>query len=271
MRRQVAGRELGYDDRGRGEVVVLLHPFPFTRALWDELVPPLAARFRVLAVDARGFGESDLRASYPTPGSSAPYEIADLADDLAALLDALAIPRAAVLGMSMGGYTALAFAARHASRLAALVLADTRAAADTPDARAGREVALATIHGRGAAAYLDGSLTRMVSPRAAPALHAQVRARAEPRADSLVAGVEALRDRPDRTAELGAIACPALVVCGAEDQITPAAEMRRMSEAIGAHGARYVELPAAGHLAHLEAREAFTAAVGSFLGDVLAP
>ena len=271
MRRQVAGRELGYEDRGRGEVVVLLHPFPFARALWDELVPPLAGRFRVIAVDARGFGESDLRASHPAPGASAPYAITDLADDLAALLDALAIPRAAVVGMSMGGYTGLAFAARHAARLAALVLADTRAAADTPEARAGREVALATIHGRGAAADLDGSLTRMVSPRAAPALHAQVRARAEPRADSHVAGVEALRDRPDRTAELGAIACPALVVCGAEDQITPAAEMRRMSEAIGARGARYVELPAAGHLAHLEAREAFTAAVGSFLGDVLAP
>lgn len=279
MRRQVRGRELGYDDRGKGDAVVLLHPFPFARALWDEIATPLAARFRVLSVDARGFGESDLRASYPTPGSSAPYEIIDLADDLAALLDALAIPRAAVLGMSMGGYTALAFAARHAARLHALVLADTRAAADTPDARAGREVALSTIHGRGAAAYLDSSLARLLSPGASPTLHAHLRAQAEPRADSLVAGVEALRDRPDRTAELSAIACPTLVVCGAEDQVTPAAEMRRMSEAVGRGGAdagahrpaRYVEIPGAGHLAHLEAREAFTTAVGSFLGDVLAP
>jgi 3-oxoadipate enol-lactonase len=263
MRRQVRGRELGYDDRGRGAAVVLLHPFPFARDVWDGVAEALAARFRVLTVDARGFGESSLRA---IAGSSAPYTIEDLGDDLADLLEALELPRAAVVGMSMGGYTALAFAARHAARLWALVLCDTRAAADTPDARAGREVALATLHGRGAAAYLDSSLARMLSPGAAPALHARVRASAQERADSLVAGLEALRDRPDRTAELPAIACPTLVVCGAADQVTPTAEMRRMSEAIPR--ARYVELAGAGHLAHLEAPEAFAAAVGSFLGDL---
>ena len=267
MRRRVRDRELGYDDRGRGEVVVLLHPFPFSRATWQDVSAALAARFRVISVDARGFGESDLRATHPTPGSSAPYALTDLADDLAALLDGLEIARAAVLGMSMGGYTALAFAARHAARLRALVLADTRAAADSPDARAGREVALSTIHGRGPDAYLDGSLARMLTPGAPAELHARVRASAEPRADSLVAGVEALRDRPDRTAELPHITCPTLLVCGADDQITPAAEMRRMREAIGAR-ARYVELPGAGHLSHLEAGAAFTAAVGAFLTEL---
>jgi len=270
MRRQVRGRELGYDDHGQGAVVVLLHAFPFSRAIWrarggsDDVVAALAARFRVLAVDARGFGESELRAS---GGASAPYALTDLADDLAALLDALGVARAAVLGMSMGGYTALAFAARHAARLSALVLADTRAAADAPETRAKREQALATIHGAGADAYLDGSLAGMLSPSAPPGLHALVRAGAEPRADSLVAGVEALRDRPDRTAELPAIACPTLVACGGEDAISPPAEMRRIAAAIP--GARYVELPGAGHLAHLEAPAAFLTAAGSFLGDVL--
>jgi 3-oxoadipate enol-lactonase len=271
MRRQVRGREIGYDERGRGEPVVLLHAFPFSRGIWNgvaegaDVATTLAARFRVLSVDARGFGESDLRA---VGGSSAPYAITDLADDLAALLDVLDVRRAAVLGMSMGGYTALAFAAHHGARLSALVLADTRAAADTPDTRAGREVALATIHGRGAAAYLDASLARLLSPGAAPALHARVRGSAETSPDSLVAGVEAMRDRPDRTAELPAISCPTLVVCGAEDQVTPAAEMRRIGEAIP--GARHVELVRAGHLAHLEAPETFAAAVGSFLSEVLA-
>jgi pimeloyl-ACP methyl ester carboxylesterase len=276
MRRLVGGREMGYDDQGRGPAVVLLHAFPFARDLWGDVATTLASRFRVLSVDARGFGESDLRASHPSPGASAPYALTDLADDLAALLDALEVRRAALVGMSMGGYTALAFAARHAARLAALVLADTRAAADTPETRAKREEALATIHGRGPDAYLDGSIARLLSPGVTPAVLAFARARAETRADSLVAGVEALRDRPDRTAELAAIACPTLVVCGAEDQVTPAAEMRRMSAAVGtrgsaAGGARWVELPGAGHLAHLEAGEPFTTAVGSFLADVLVP
>jgi pimeloyl-ACP methyl ester carboxylesterase len=281
MRRLVGGRELGYDDHGSGPAVVLLHPFPFARDIWsggngqDDVVVALARRFRVIVVDARGFGESALRATHPTPGASKPYAITDLADDLAALLDALAVPRAALVGMSMGGYTALAFAALHPARLSALVLADTRAAADTPDVRAKREEALATIHGQGPTAYLDGSLARLLSPDAPPAVRALARARAEARADSLVAGIEALRDRPDRTAELAAITCPALVVCGALDQVTPPAEMRRMSAAIGDRGsaagaARYVELVGAGHIAHLEAGEAFTTAVGSFLADALA-
>src|SRR5436190_20559072 len=98
MRREVRGREMGYDDRGRGVPVVLLHPFPFGREVWIDVATALAARFRVLTIDARGFGESALRAAQ---GSSAPYEIADLADDLADLLDALDVPRAALLGMSM--------------------------------------------------------------------------------------------------------------------------------------------------------------------------
>ncbi|HEY2729940.1 MAG TPA: alpha/beta hydrolase [Polyangia bacterium] len=283
MRRQVRGRDLGYEDRGRGEAVVFLHAFPFARDIWHglgadgDVTAALAARFRVLSVDARGFGESDLRdrAKASEAGPSAPYALTDLADDLAALLDALAVERAAVVGMSMGGYTALAFAARHPARLAALVLADTRAAADTPEVRAKRDEALATIQGRGPDAYLDGSLARLLSPRAAPPLLAHVRARAEPRAESLVAGVKALRDRPDRSAELAAIACPALVVCGADDRVTPAAEMRSMTAAIGNGGraaarrARYVELAGAGHLCHLEAPQAFATAVGAFLADAL--
>jgi pimeloyl-ACP methyl ester carboxylesterase len=265
MRQQVRGRDISYEDRGDGQVVVLLHPFPFGSDLWagrggaEDVTAALARRFRVLAVDARGFGESELGAS--------PYSIADLADDLAGLLDALSIPRAAMLGMSMGGYTALAFAAKHAARLSALILADTRAAADSPETRAKRDEALATIRARGPAAYLDGSLARLVSADAPASLHSFVRARAETRADSLAAGVAALRDRPDRTAELPSIACPTLVVCGAQDLISPPAEMRGVCAALPR--ARYVDLADAGHLAHLEAPEAFTAAVSTFLTEVL--
>jgi len=245
---------VGYDDRGTGPALVLLHPFPLSRTAWAGLADALAAHRRVIAVDARGFGES------PPAG---PFAIADLADDLAALLDRLAIPRATVLGMSMGGYAALAFAMRHRERLSALVLADTRAAADSPETRAARAGALAAIAGAGPAAYLAASLPRLLSPNAPPALVAHLRARAETRAASLRAGVEALRDRPDRSAELGAIACPTLVVCGEDDQVTPAAEMKQIAAAIS--GARYVPIAGAGHLSHVEAPGAFLNAVTPFL------
>jgi 3-oxoadipate enol-lactonase len=243
-----------YDDRGTGPATVLLHPFPLSRTAWAGIADALAAHRRVIAVDAHGFGDSP---------ASGPFAIADLADELAALLDRLAIARATVVGMSMGGYVALAFAARHRDRLSALVLADTRAAADSAETRAARAAALATIDGAGPMAYLRAFLPRLLSPQAPPARVAHVLARSETRAASLRAGIEALRDRPDRTAELGAIACPTLCVCGTEDQVTPAAEMKQIADAIS--GARFVPIAEAGHLSHIEAPGPFLHAVTSFL------
>jgi 3-oxoadipate enol-lactonase len=248
------GSPIGFDDRGSGPAIVLLHPFPLRRDAWAGIAEALAAHRRVIAVDARGFGDTPL---------AGPFAITDLADDVAALLDRLSIAKATLLGMSMGGYAALAFAARHRDRLSALVLADTRAAADSAEARAGRATALATLAAVGPNAYLAGSLPRLLSPAAPPALVAHVRSRAETRAASLRAGIEALRDRPDRAAELGAVACPTLVVCGAEDQVTPLAEMKQISGAIA--GAQFVPIAGAGHLSHFEAPGAFLQAVTSFL------
>jgi pimeloyl-ACP methyl ester carboxylesterase len=182
---------VGYDDRGTGPALVLLHPFPFARTVWAGIADALAVHRRVIAVDARGFGE------FPPAG---PFAIADLADDLAALLDRLAIARATVLGMSMGGYAALAFAMRHRERLSALVLADTRAAADSAEIRAARAGALASIAGAGPAAYL-AALPRRLSPGAPPASRTCSRARDARRQSAR--WYRGARDRPDRTAELG--------------------------------------------------------------------
>jgi pimeloyl-ACP methyl ester carboxylesterase len=247
---------VGYEDRGRGHPVVLLHPFPVDRRTWAKLADVLAARYRVITVDARGFGESPLRA---------PFSIADLADDVAALLAELGIERATLLGMSMGGYAALAFAARHPARLGALILADTRAAADSDEARAGRAAAVDTIRTAGPDAYLTASLPKLLAPGAPAGLVAQLRAQAETRPESMLAGIAALRDRPDRTGELGAIRCPTLVVCGEADQIVPVSEMRAMADAIV--GATFASIPGAGHLAHLEAPADFERIVSAFLAS----
>lgn len=251
----VHGERTGYEDRGQGPVLVLLHPFPFSRGIWSGVGDALAAHHRVIAVDAPGFGESPL----PAGGAS----IAAQADDVAALLDGLGIARAAVLGMSMGGYAALAFAVQHPDRTAALVLCDTRADGDPPAMRAARNGAVARIRDLGVDAYLPGSIPRLLSPAAPPALWAHLLARAEPRAASLIAGIEALRDRPDRTAQLAALRCPTLVVRGAGDQVTPVEAMQVLADGIG--GARFVTLPGAGHLSHVEAPGPFLEAVGPFV------
>jgi pimeloyl-ACP methyl ester carboxylesterase len=257
MKRRCGDREIAYDDAGAGgpaAPVVLLHPFPFDRRYWAATAAALAPAYRVLSVDARGFGEAP---------ASGPFAIADLADDLAALLDALGIAAATLVGLSMGGYAALAFARRHPARLAALVLADTRAAADSPETRRAREEARALIESSGTSTYLDRSLPRLVAPDAPPAVLARVRALAETRGERIIAGLAALRDRPDRTSELAAIRCPTLVIGGARDQVIPLEEMHGMSAAIP--GARFVALDGVGHLASLEEPAPFGAALRGFL------
>jgi pimeloyl-ACP methyl ester carboxylesterase len=259
MKRRCADREIAYDDVGAGAPgvpIVLLHPFPFDRRFWAATVATLAPARRVITVDARGFGEA------PATG---PFTIADLADDLAVLLDALEVPAATVVGLSMGGYVALAFAQRHAAKLAALVLADTRASADSAETRRAREEARALIESSGSSTYLERSLPRLLAPDAPAALLARVRALAETRGERIIAGLAALRDRPDRTPELAAIRCPTLVIGGARDQTIPIDEMRGMSAAIP--GARFVALDSVGHFANLEAPAPFDTALRALLDE----
>lgn len=237
--------------------MVLLPPFPLQRGAFAATILALtAAGFRAIAVDYPGFGPED-------PPLPTELSVAGIADRTAGLLHQLAIDRATLLGVSMGGYVALAFAARFPERLRALVLADTRATADTETALQARVQALDTLSTRGVDTYLDDSLPRLLAPNAMAAAVATARALAVTRPQSLAAGIAALRDRPDRAGDARAIACPTLVVCGAADQVTPPAEMKELAASI--IDAAYVEIPGAGHLSNLEAPEAFNRAVVAFL------
>jgi pimeloyl-ACP methyl ester carboxylesterase len=211
----------------------------------------------VITIDLRGFGASRGAGS-----------IADFADDVARVLDRAGVVMSAVCGCSMGGYVALAFAARHGARLSALVLSDTRAGADAPEARRQRDAAITQLKGGGIDAYVSPLVDRLLSPRASAAVRLTLKewARAQS-ASALSAGLLALRDRPDRSAELSQVACPTLVVVGEDDVVTPPAEARQLAAAIPS--AHLVELPGAGHLPCVELPPAFGAAVRAFLADAL--
>ena len=258
MLARVGKLDIGYDRQGDGPPILMLHAFPFDRRMWQGTAAALAGRHTVLTIDCRGFGESA-----GALGKDGRFSIEDLADDTAGLMDALGLERAALAGLSMGGYVALAFAHRHGARLRALVLCDTRAGADSPEGRRGRDDAIALVRSNGAGAYLDGTLPKLVAKDAAPATRARVRALAATDDAAVTAGLAALRDRPDRSGELGSIRCPTLVLVGAADGVTPPAEARAMASAIP--GARLYEIPGAGHLSSLEAPAAFETALLDFL------
>ena len=197
--------------------------------MWDAQVEALSATHRVVRFDARGFGGS-------APGDG-PLTMERIADDGAALLDLLGIEKAVVGGCSMGGYAAFAFVRRHPQRLAGLVLQDTRAGADTAEAKANRATLAAKVLAEGAPAAVEAFLPKLVGEtthRERPDLVASLR-RADPR--DLAPGHRERPPRPRRARGLardaaGDRACPTLVLVGAEDVLTPPAEAATMAAAI---------------------------------------
>jgi pimeloyl-ACP methyl ester carboxylesterase len=227
--------------------------------MWEPQAEALGAAHRVVRFDARGFGGS--------PAGEGPLTMEAIADDGAALLDQLGIERAIVAGCSMGGYAALAFVRRHPRRLAGLVLQDTRAGADTPEARANRATLAAKVLAEGASAAAAAFLPKLLGEtthRDRPELAALLRERilaTSPR--GIANALHGLAARADSRETLPTIAVPTLVLVGAEDVLTPPAEAEAMAAAIP--GARLGVIPGAGHLANLENPGAVNAALRAFL------
>lgn len=241
---------------GAPEVVLLLHAFPLHAAMWRPQIDALAGRYRVLAPDLRGFGG--------TPVGAGPSTMAGLAGDVRALLGHLGVANAAVVGLSMGGYVAFELLRQAPELVRALVLADTRAGADDPAGRAGREAFAesALTHGLGWVA--EAMVPRLLREPAEPALAGLVRGLIGGGTPAGVAAAQrGMAQRPDSTSTLAAIACPTLVIVGELDRLTPPAEAERMAAAIA--GARLVRLADAAHLANLEAPDAFNRALLEFL------
>lgn len=262
MRLQAAGGAIEYDVEGTGPAVLLLHAFPLDRRMWAEQAAALRASHQVIRFDARGLGGSD-----ETDG---PLTMERIADDAAALLDHLGVGQAVACGLSMGGYAAFALVRRHASRLRGLVLSDTRASADTPEARAARSTLAEKVLREGASAAAEANLPKLLGAtthRERPAVVARVRdliVTQRPR--GIASALTGLGARADSTPTLREIRVPTLVLCGAEDALTPPSDAETIHRGIA--GSRLAILPAAGHLANVEAPEAFGRELLGFLASL---
>jgi 3-oxoadipate enol-lactonase len=258
----LAGTELHYEVQGSGPAVLFLHAFPLTLRMWDAQARALAATRQVVRFDARGFGG--------TPTGDGLLTMERIADDAVALLDHLGISKATVCGLSMGGYAAFALVRRHPSRIRALVLADTRTAPDSTEAKRARSTQADAVRREGPPAIVDGFLQKAVGDttrKERPEVVARVREMILAASSrGIVDALAGLAARADSTPTLREIEVPTLVVCGAEDALTPVAD----SEAIhrGVPGSTLTIIPKAGHLAALEDPSAFDAALASFLAAV---
>ena len=257
-RHDVGDVSLAVDARGDGPALLLVHGFPLDHSMWAHQVATLA-RWRRIAPDLRGAGTSDA----PAGG----YSMTTYADDLARLLDRLHVERAVVVGLSMGGYIAFEMLRRHRQRFLGLVLVDTRADADGPEQRRGRDDLIELARAKGAAAVAERMVPRLLgrsTQQTQPNIVDQVKAMvARTPVAGMVGALGAMRDRPDSTPLLGNIDIPTLVVVGAEDEVTPPAQARAMASAIPS--ATLTMIPGAGHLAPLEAPTAVTRVIAEFL------
>jgi pimeloyl-ACP methyl ester carboxylesterase len=255
------GLRLAWREAGAGLPVLLLHAFPLSGEMWDSQLAALSGAYRVLVPDLSGFG-----ASQGVPPDTA-CRMSDLAADAVALLDHLGIGRAVVGGLSMGGYAALALAEGAPERLRGLILADTRAGADSDEARQGRLDTARRVLDEG-----TGFLVQTLAPKLLGRTSREKRPDVVARVERMIreappAGVAAAQRgmavRPDRTRVLRRLDVPVLILVGEDDEVTPVTEAQAMEREI--RGAELVVLPEAGHLSSLERPETFNETLAGFL------
>lgn len=248
-----------YTDDDAGTPLLLCHAFPLNAAMWEAQRHSLAEYCRMITFDLPGFGRGG-------PAVAA-MSMRDCADMAVALLDHLGIEKAIVGGCSMGGYIAMAVLRHHPGRLLGLLLANTRASADSDEGKQGRMEQIAHIADGGLASVLEGLLPRLVgesTKEVAPDVVTLVRELSRTAtAEGCMAMLRAMAEREDSRALLTSCRVPVCSIGGAEDMLIPAAEAEHIA-ALAPESELHV-IPNAGHLSNIERPVRFAIAVRQFL------
>lgn len=263
MRRiKTNGVETVFEDEGSGPAIVLLHGFPFERTMWREQFDALQSQYRMIAPDLRGLGET------AAPDGVATMD--QMARDVAALLDALQIDRVVVCGLSMGGYVALEFCHLFPGRVSALVLAGTRAPADSVEEKQNRERQATRILAEGMKGVADETLPKLLARETLagkPEIVTRVRQMIEstdPR--GAAAAQRGMAARRDYSEDLTHINVATLVIVGREDSIRPLSDAEFMHSKI--RNSRLEVIENAAHVSNMERPEVFNNALSLLLEEI---
>ena len=207
--KNLGGFDIYYAEQGTGRPLLLVHGFPLDHSMWQGQLAGLSSQFRVIAPDLRGFGKSQSNDELVT--------MMQFADDLAALLDALHIDEPIIFcGLSMGGYIGWQFIQRHRQRVAQLIQCDTKAKADTDEARATRLKAADHVLANGPEALVGTMMPKLFAPATManqPEFVASTRSVMMNTAPSAIAAAQrGMAERPDVTNELSKIDVPTLIL-----------------------------------------------------------
>jgi len=241
----------------------MFHAYPLEASQWDHEVARWSGHFRCLRVDMWGCGSS--------PPPPAEVSIDGYAASVLDALDERGVVRFAIVGLSMGGYTAFALWRAAPERITAMVLSNTRAGADSDAGRADRERVAERVLSESSIEFLvEPTVDRLLGPRARREAHITDPLRGRIRRCTpagIAAAQRAMGARPDSSSLLPAIDVPALVIAGADDSVMPRDDVESMARAMP--DSRLFEIEDCGHLANLEAPERFGIAVDDFLRSAL--
>ena len=266
------GAQLSYEEIGSGLPVIFLHPTPLDHAYWLAAFAELAG-VRAILPDFRGHGRSELGTDLPVGRFSrvpdAPVlSIGQLASDVLALMDHLALAEAVFAGCSVGGYVMMELWRRAPLRMRGLVFVCSKAQPDAESNLAKRSETIARARREGTAGVFDGNAQTLIGATTRmlrPDVVAELRARMTLTTEAVVAVQAGLATRPDSVPDIAEIDAPILAICGGEDPGITEAEMRAFEAAEG--GCEFHLLPEAGHFAAYEEPARVAAIITLWLGQ----
>jgi len=255
--------ETFYEIRGSGPPVVLLHPFPCHHEFWNPVAEALDSRYRLILPDLRGHGDSEI--------GEGPALMQKHAGDVARVLDAAGVGKAAFVGCSIGGYILFEFWRRFRARVTSLALCDTRPQSDTAEGRANRLKAAAAVLEQGTEPFIESMIPKLMGrttvstrPDLVDGARAMMRKMS---AEDISLVLRGMAERPDSVADLKSINVPTLIVIGEEDVLSTVADGELMRQNIA--GSQLKVVPKAGHYAPWEQPELVGKVLRQFLNDAV--
>lgn len=254
---------ISYDDLGEGPIpVIFLHGFPFDKSMWQNQLEYLQSSRRVIAVDLRGFGKSKDEETVLT--------IDLFTSDLIEFMDKLAIDKAIICGLSMGGYIALNSIHKYPERFQALILCDTQCIADTAEGKEKRYKTIDEIENAGLIEFYEGFIKNLFhkdslinNKEMVEELRTVVFSNVQ---SSITRGLVAMAERTETCSSLNSIELPTLIICGREDVLTPLAQSEFMNGKIKNSTLKVIDK--AGHVSNLEQPKEFNNYLSNFLNDI---
>jgi pimeloyl-ACP methyl ester carboxylesterase len=257
--------QIFYEVLGQGQPVVLLHPFPANHELWKPAAQALTSRYQLILPDLRGHGDSE--------AGDGPATMQKHAADVIKVLNDTGVGKVPIAGVSIGGYALFELWRQDRSRISALALFNTKAPADTPEARAARLQSASDVLEQGTDLFFEGMAAKLLGKttrETRPDLVADALRMMRKMSPQDIAAVQrGMADRPDSTPTLKTINVPTLIATGDEDLLTGLPEAERMRQNIS--GSQMKVIPRAGHYSPWEQPEEAGRLLRQFLDTISAP